>query len=210
VTAGGGGAGGANDPEAGSGGAEDESGATAGAGGDGGSESDTGGTSSGGSVTGGTNGVLGGAGAGGDGGGNGPFCDDSVGELGGCDTIDVDSSCEEMYEFQAGKCEEAEDHFKPRIAEGIQFCIQAQTPVELCDSELTYLCADDVIRSACPDDEEAVDACVELITGACTNLEPDACLVYFSALTDSGKALMTECMNETGLGCDLYTCAEGL
>ena len=175
----------------------------------------TGGAADGGTSTteAGAGGVLGGEGGnpGSEGGaGSEPICDDSEGELGGCDLITLDPSCEGLADFQRGQCEGAAINFKPRIAEAVQGCIKGQTPLELCDAELTYLCTDAAIQTACLDDDAALDSCAEILTGCEAQNEPveiEACLIYLSALTPTGKAEMTTCMAEW---CDLYTCAEGL
>jgi hypothetical protein len=210
-------------PGAGGAGGTDEPG-TAGDGGafitSGGSSGEAGGPAAGGAADGGTSASEAGAGGaqGGEGGnpgadggaGSEPICDDSEGELGGCDLIELDPSCEGLADFQRGQCEGAAVNFKPRIAEAVQGCIKGQTPLELCDAKLTYLCTDAAIQTACVDDDAALDSCAEILTGCEDQNEPvelEACLTYLSALTPAGKAEMTTCMADW---CDLYTCAEGL
>jgi hypothetical protein len=209
-----GGAGGTDEPgTAGDGGALATSGGSSG--GDSGGVPAAAGAADGGTSTGeaGAGGSLGNEGGnpGADGGaGSEPICDDSEGELGGCDLITLDPSCEGLADFQRGQCEGAVINFKPRIAEAVQGCIKGQTPLELCDAELTYLCTDAAIQTACVDDDAALDSCAEILTGCEAQNEPveiEACLIYLSALTPTGKAKMTTCMAEW---CDLYTCAEGL
>jgi hypothetical protein len=187
-------------------------------GGSGGEASGTGGTSGGNSGTGGATGgkasSTGGAptdeGLGGEGGtGEEPgVCSDAEGDYPGCEGITVDPSCEGLDTFQIGKCESAPTYFKPRIAEMIQYCIVDQLPLERCDASLTYACADLAIQDSCPDDDEALDACVTILT-SCGEVETDTCLVYLSAMTTIGKEQTVACMEE-GLFCDLYSCAEGL
>jgi hypothetical protein len=216
-SAGAGGAGATDEPgTAGDGGALTTGGGSSGAAGG----PAAGGAAAGGAADGGTStseagagGALGGeAGSpGADGGaGSEPICDDSEGELGGCELIELDPSCEGLADFQRGQCEGAAINFKPRIAEAVQGCIKGQTPLELCDAGLTYICTDAAIRTACVDDDAALDSCAEILTGCEDQNEPvelEACLTYLSALTPAGKAEMTTCMAEW---CDLYTCAEGL
>jgi hypothetical protein len=186
--------------------------------GSGGEAASTGGTTSGGSAgaggtTGGKANSTGGAstdeGLGGEGGaGEEPLCSDAEGDYPGCEGIAVDPSCEGADTFQYGKCESAPTYFKPRIAENIQYCILTQTPEELCDPELTEICADEAIQDSCPDDDEAVDACATIID-SCVEVGLDACLVYLSAMTTLGKEQTIACMEE-GLACDLYSCAREL
>jgi hypothetical protein len=212
--AGDGGAGGADESgTAGDGGALTTSGGSSG--GDAAGGPATGGGADGGTSTteAGAGGGPGGAGGnpGNDGGaGSEPICDDTEGELGGCEEILPDPSCEGIADFQQGKCESAAVNFKPRIAEAVQGCIKGQTALELCDAGLTYICADAAIQTACVDDDAALDSCAEILT-TCEDqdeaVEIEACLTYLSALTPAGKAEMTTCMADW---CDLYTCAEGL
>lgn len=185
-------------------------------GGSGGEPSSTGGVSTGGVGTGGTTGgsnSTGGAptdeGIGGEGGaGEEPICSDAEGDYPGCEGIEVDPSCEGFDTVQIGKCERATTYFKPRIAETIQYCIITQTSQDLCDPELTEICADEAIQDSCPDDEDAVDACATIVD-SCVEVGLDACLVYLSAMTTAGKDQMIACMEE-GLACDLYSCASDL
>jgi hypothetical protein len=187
-------------------------------GGSGGEAASTGGTSGGNPGTGGTTGgkasSTGGAptdeGLGGEGGtGEEPgVCSDAEGDYPGCEGITVDPSCEGLDTVQIGKCERAPTNFKPRIAENIQYCIVSQTPQDLCDAELTEICADEAIQDSCPDDDEAVDACATIID-SCVEVGLDACLVYLSAMTTIGKEQTIACMEE-GLACDLYSCAREL
>lgn len=186
-------------------------------GGSGGEPTSPGGASSGGS-SGGSGGTTGGnatggaptdEGIGGEGGaGEEPICSDAEGDYPGCEGITVDPSCEGLDTFQIGKCERAPTYFKPRIAEMIQYCVVEQTPLERCDSELTYACIDLAIQDSCPDDDEALEACETILT-SCGDVEADACLTYLSAMTDAGKDETVACMVE-GLYCDLHSCAEGL
>jgi len=185
-------------------------------GGSGGEPASTGGTTGGGGATGGSGGTTGGSapteegGMGGEGGaGEEPgLCSDAEGVYPGCEGITVDPSCEGLDTFQIGKCESAPFYFKPRIAEMIQYCVVDQTPLERCETELTYACIDLVIQDACPDDDEALDACATILS-SCEEVAPEACLVYLSAMTETGKEQTIACMEE-GLFCDLYSCVEGL
>ncbi len=180
--------------------------------------STSGGTTSGGSAgagggtTGGSN-ATGGAptdeGIGGEGGaGEEPVCSDAEGDYPGCEGITVDPSCEGLDTFQIGKCERATTYFKPRIAEMIQYCVVDQTPLERCETELTYACIDLAIQDSCPDDDEALEACATILS-SCGEVEADTCLTYLSAMTPAGKDETVACMVQ-GMYCDLYSCAEGL
>lgn len=142
----------------------------------------------------------------GGGGGTGPSCDDSAGTPTGCESVEFpDSTCEGEAIIQRALCDAAATNFKPRIAEEIEQCIALQTEEELCEPELTSLCAEQSILGSCPDDEAAVDACVQIAT-ACDAVDDTECLLYLSALTDTGKTWMIACMEE-GLVCDLRECA---
>jgi hypothetical protein len=145
------------------------------------------------------------SGAGGEG-GEGPLCDDSQGAPQGCADFEFpDSTCEGEALIQRALCDAAATNFKPRIAEEIELCIAGQSQEELCDPELTALCAEESILGSCPEDEEAVNACAEIVS-VCDAVDDTACLLYLSAMTETGKDWMVACMEE-GLTCDLQLCA---
>jgi hypothetical protein len=144
------------------------------------------------------------AGQGGSAGADSGACDDSVGTHPDCSGIDP--SC--VLTTAETLCEEAPNHFKPRVAQNVSQCLIDLSPTEQCNPGDIFNCVDDALSNAC-DDPSAGVSCTAIIA-ACPIVGAAQCRLYLSGMTASARASITACMGALINGCNLPACIQAL
>ena len=135
-------------------------------------------------------------------------CDDTIGPVVDCSSLDELDCGDAGAEFLSAECEMLEFNFKPVPGNAARNCMNELAPADLCVEGNRNSCMAEALGASCPD-PEADDDC-EAIVLVCEEQLPSfsACSSVLSGMTESGRTQMVDCM--TLDTCDLNACISGL